>query len=325
MREAIIIGGGPCGLSVGMALQEQGIDYLILEKRAIVNTILSFPANMRFYSTSDRLEIGNVPFLSEEERPTRHEVMRYYRAVVTRQQMNILTFHHVIRVERSSDGFLVHTHNHLGKEEVFEARRIVIATGIYDHPRLLGVPGENLSKVMHYYTEGHSYSGRSVLVAGGKNSAVEAAIDLYRSGAQVSLVHRGATVYQGIKPTLLLDIRNLIEKGRIGFYPESAITRIEEEQVFVQSGNEQIKIQNDFVFSLIGYQPDLSMLNDLGIMLDHQTQIPLFDPDTYETNVADIFVAGVVTGGITNKVFIDDGRLHGPKIAEKIAADMGRK
>ncbi|MDF2721569.1 MAG: hypothetical protein K0Q59_1244 [Paenibacillus sp.] len=322
MKEVIVIGGGPCGLSVGIELQQMGIDYVILEKRAIANSILSFPVNMRFYSTSDRLEIGNVPFLSEEDRPTRQEVLRYYRSVVTRQQMNILTFQTVIGVERLADRFLVRTRNHLHKEELFEARKIVIATGIYDHPRLLNVPGETMSKVMHYYSEGHSYTGRHVLVAGGKNSAVEAVIDLYRNGAQVSLVHRGETVYQGIKPTLLLDIRNLIEKGRIRFYPQAAITRIEEDQVIVQGLDGEVRIQNDFVFSLIGYQPDLSMLHDLGIRLDPQTQIPAFDPETYETNVPDIFVAGVLTGGITNKVFIDDGRLHGPKIAHTIAKQI---
>ncbi|RAV23296.1 YpdA family putative bacillithiol disulfide reductase [Paenibacillus contaminans] len=322
MREVIVVGGGPCGLSVGAALQELEIDYLILEKRAIVNSILSFPVNMRFYSTSDRLEIGNIPFLSEEDRPTRQEVLRYYRSVVSRQQMNILTFQHVINIERTLGGFLVRTQNHLSKEEGFEARRIVLATGIYDHPRLLDVPGERMSKVMHYYTEGHSYSGRRVLVAGGKNSAIEAVIDLYRNGAEVSLVHRGATVYQGIKPTLLHDIRNLIEKGKISFYPESTITCIEEDHVLIQSLNGPVKIQNDFVFSLIGYQPDLSMLSNLGIRLDHETQIPDFDPETYETNGPDIYVAGVITGGITNKVFIDDGRLHGPKIANHIAKQM---
>ncbi|MGO4542863.1 YpdA family putative bacillithiol disulfide reductase [Paenibacillus sp. 2TAB19] len=322
MRDVIVIGGGPCGLAVGLALQEQGIDYLILEKQAIVNSIKSFPVNMRFYSTSDRLEIGDIPFLSEEDRPTRHEVMRYYRSVVIRQQMNILTFREVIGIERMKDGFLVRSLNHLAKEEIFEARRIVIATGIFDHPRLLDVPGEQLPKVMHYYTEGHSYAGRSVLVAGGKNSAIEAVIDLYRNGADVTLVHRGATVLQGIKPTLLTDIRNLFEKGRIDFYPESEVTRILDEQVVITTAGREIVIENEFVFSLIGYQPALAMINDLGIRIDPETQIPTFDSETYETNIKNIYVAGVVTGGITNKVFIDDGRLHGPRIAAKIAGDL---
>ncbi|GLX68065.1 YpdA family putative bacillithiol disulfide reductase [Paenibacillus glycanilyticus] len=322
MREVIIIGGGPCGLATGMALQEKGIDYLILEKGAIANSILSFPSTMRLYSTSDRLEIGNIPFLSEEERPLRHEVLRYYRTVATRMQMNILTFQHVTGIERQSYGYLVRTVDHLGREAEFEARRIVIATGIFDQPRRLGVPGEELSKVQHYFTEGHSYSGREVLVAGGKNSAIEAAIDLYRNGAKVTLVHRGTSVYQGIKPTLLLDIRNLIEKGRIAFYPESTVSHIEEDTVYLQNAEGLIALKNDFVFSLIGYQPDLNLLENLGVQVDSDTKSPHYDPETYETNVSGIYIAGVIAGGITNKVFIDDGRLHGPKIADEIYRDL---
>lgn len=318
MKEVIIIGGGPCGLSVGLSLQEQGIDYLILEKGAITNAIQSFPVNMRFYSTSDRLEIGNIPFLSDEVRPTRQEALKYYRSVVLRQQMNIQTFCQVTEITRTSQGYTVHAHNHLGKTMQFEARRIVVATGIYDQPQRLGVPGEDLPQVSHYYTEGHSYAGRNVVVIGGKNSAIEAVIDLYRHGAEVSLVHRGATAYQGIKPTLILDIKNLIEKQRIAFYPESLVTRIDEDSITVQRGPEERCIQSEFVFSLIGYQPDYRFLRNIELQIDEITQVPLFDPDTYETNIPDLFVAGVVTGGRTNKVFIDDGRLHGPIIAKVI-------
>ncbi len=319
MKDVIIIGGGPCGLATGAELQRQGIDYLILEKGAIVNSILSFPANMRFYSTSDRLEIGGVPFLTEEDRPNRQELLRYYRMVVQRQQLNIHTFEEVLHIERGSTGFTVHTRKHTGKLESYTAAKVVFATGIYDQPRMLGVPGEQLPKVQHYYSEGHSYAGRRVLVAGGKNSAIEAVIDLYRNGAEVTLVHRKDTVYQGIKPAIMLDIRNLIEKQRIAFYPEAQITSIEEEAVNMESKGEAIRLENDFVFSLIGYQPDLAMLRKLGVMIDEETQVPHFDPVTYETNVPNLFLAGVLTGGITNKVFIDDGRLHGVKIAEKLA------
>ncbi|RTE07179.1 YpdA family putative bacillithiol disulfide reductase [Paenibacillus whitsoniae] len=322
MIDVIVIGGGPCGLSVGAALQKQGIHYLILEKGAIVNSILSFPVNMRFYSTSDRLEIADIPFLSEEERPSRSEVLRYYRSVVMRQKLNILTFHHVTEVVRLLNHFRIVCSDHQGQERVYEARQLVFATGIYDQPRLLGVPGEQLPKVKHYYSEGHSYAGRAVLVAGGKNSAIEAAIDLYRSGAEVTLVHRGPTVYQGIKPTLLLDIRNMIEKGRILFYPEAAVTAIDETSVYVQRGDNLIKVPNEFVFSLIGYRPDVALLQQLGIELDAETQVPKFNSDTFETNVPNAFVAGVVTGGITNKVFIDDGRLHGFNIARALAASI---
>jgi len=316
--DTIVIGGGPCGLSVGLSLQREGIDYLILEKGAIANSIQAFPFNMRFYSTSDRLEVGDIPFLSDEERPSRHEALRYYRSVAIRQRMNLRTFHRVTEVSKTNGGFLVQARDHNDKETALEARRIVLATGIFDRPRTLRIPGERLARVSHYYTEGHSYAGRKVVVIGGKNSAVEAAIDLYRNGAEVALVHRGATVYQGIKPTLLLDIKNLIEKRRISFYPDSSPISIDEDKVTIQRGEERIPLPSDFVFSLIGYQPDYRLLKDIDLIIDETTQVPSFDPETYETNVPDLFAAGVITGGRTNKVFIDDGRLHGPVIARVI-------
>lgn len=322
MEQVIVIGGGPCGLSVAASLRERGIDALVLEKGAIVNSIAAFPANMRLYSTSDRLEIGGIPFLSEEERPTRNEVMRYYRTLIARLKLRLRTFHRVTDVIRTGAAFAVRAVNQHGREVSIEAKAIVIATGTYDQPRLMDVPGERLPKVKHYYSEGHSYAGLKVLVVGGKNSAVEAAIDLYRNGADVTLVHRGETVLQGIKPTLLLDIRNMIEKGRIRFYPQSGVLRIEEERVLLLTGEGEVELENDFVFSLIGYQPDVPFLQRMDIRIDEETKSPLFDASTYETNVPNVFVAGVVTAGITNKVFIDDGRLHGPVIAEAICARL---
>lgn len=320
MEKVIVIGGGPCGLSAAAALQERGIDCLVLEKGGIVQSITAFPANMRLYSTSDRLEIGGIPFLSEEERPTRNEVMRYYRTVVGRLGLRVKTFHRVTAVKRCGSSFQVTAVNHIGREVHYETEAVVIAMGTYDQPRWINVPGEQLPKVRHYYTEGHSYAGMKVLVVGGKNSAVEAAIDLYRNGAEVTLVHRGETVLKGIKPTLMLDIRNMIEKERIRFYAQSSVLSIGEEQVRLLTDEGEVEIENDFVFSLIGYQPDVEFLQRLDIRIDEETKMPEFDPHTYETNVPNVFVAGVVTGGITNKVFIDDGRLHGPLIAAAIGS-----
>lgn len=324
MEHVIVIGGGPCGLSTAAALQERGIDCLVLEKGGIVQSITEFPLNMRLYSTSDRLEIGGIPFLSEEERPTRNEVMRYYRTVAGRLGLRIKTFHLVTDVVRTGHSFIVTAQDHNGRERSYQAEAVVIATGTYDHPRRMNVPGEELPKVRHYYTEGHPYAGREVLVVGGKNSAVEAAIDLYRSGAHVTLVHRVDTVLKGIKPTLLLDIRNMIEKQRIRFYPESSVVSIGEDEVTLLTKEGEIAFSNDFVFSLIGYQPDVDFLRRLDVRLDEETLTPAFHPDTYETNIPNVFVAGVVTGGITNKVFIDDGRLHGPVIAEAIRSRLQR-
>ena len=219
---------------------------------------------------------------------------------------------------KNTDSFTVHAVDRNGTNISYQARMIVIATGIFDYPKTTGVEGENMSKVMHYYKEGHSFHGQNVTVVGGKNSAVEAAIDLYRNGARVTLVHRGDTVYKGIKPSLLLDIRNFVEKGKIKFYPNSSVEEINETTVCLQTPEGIITIPNDYVFSLIGYQPDMTMLQNMGIAIDSHTLVPTFNPDTYETNVQNVFLAGVVTGGTTNRVYIEDGRFHGMKIAEEI-------
>ncbi|WP_170289740.1 YpdA family putative bacillithiol disulfide reductase [Cytobacillus depressus] len=321
MYDVVIIGGGPCGLATGLALQEKGIKYVIIEKEAIVNSIVNCPLDIRFYSTSDRLEIGNIPFLSQEVRPTRSELLKYYRLVTERQALNIKCFQRVDRISKDSDSFTVHTVDRTGTHFSYQARMIVIATGIFDHPKKIGIEGEKLSKVAHYYKEGHSYHGQNVTVVGGKNSAVEAAIDLYRNGAHVTLVHRGDNVYKGIKPSLLLDIRNFIEKGKIKFYANSSVKEINMTTICLETPEGLVTIPNDYAFSLIGYQPDIGMLQSIGIQIDSSTLVPAFNSETYETNVPNVYLAGVVTGGITNRVYIEDGRFHGLKIAE----DMRRR
>lgn len=318
MYDVVIIGGGPCGLSAGLALKEKGISYVIIEKEAIVNSIVNCPTDIRFYSTSDRLEIGNIPFLSQEVRPTRTELLKYYRLVTERQDININCFQKVESIEKNTNSFTINASDRKGTIISYQSKKIIIATGIYDHPKKMGVEGEGLPKVMHYYKEGHSYYGQKVTVVGGKNSAIEAAIDLYRNGAHVTLVHRGESVYQGIKPSLLLDIRNFIEKERIKFYPNSSVAKIDELTISLHTPEGNITIPNDYVFSLIGYQPDLNMLQSLGIQMDPSSFVPAFNSDTYETNVPNVYLAGVVTGGVTNRVFIEDGRFHGLKIAEDI-------
>lgn len=316
--DVIVIGGGPCGLAAGLALQEQGLNYVILEKGGIVNSIGKCPLNIRFYSTSDRLEIGGIPFLSQEVRPTRQELMKYYQSVVARQSLEIKCYHQVTKIIKKPEYFTLQMTTQQGSSIQYKAKMLVIATGIFDHPKRLNIEGEGLQKVMHYYHEGHHYYGQRVLVVGGKNSAIEAAIDLYRNGAKVSLVHRGESAYHGIKPTLLTDIRNFIEKGKIDFFPQSSVLQIEEDSVLLSTPKGTVSMENDFVFSLIGYQPDSIMLKSIGIEMDESTLVPKFDKETYETNIENIFLAGVVTGGITNKVYIEDGRFHGAKIAEVI-------
>ncbi|WP_211746150.1 YpdA family putative bacillithiol disulfide reductase [Paenibacillus sp. Marseille-Q4541] len=323
MYDVVIIGGGPCGLSTALSLQEKGISYVILEKEAVVNSIVNCPLDMRFYSTSDRLEIGNIPFITKEIRPTRTELLKYYRVVTERQALNIKSFQKVTEIHRDDNSFTLQTINPKGITSTYNARMIVFATGIFDNPKKNGVTGEELSKVMYYYKEGHSYYGQNVAVIGGKNSAVEAAIDLYHSGAHVSLVHRGETVLQGIKPYLIPDMRNLIEKGKITFYPQSSIKEIDSTSITIRTLNDHdVQIPNDFVFSLIGYRPDVDLLESIGITFDPLTLVPSFNKDTYESNVHNVFLAGVVTGGITNRVYIEDGRFHGLNIAEEIRSRL---
>lgn len=318
MYDVIVIGGGPCGLATGLALKKRKISYLIIEKGAIVNSIADCPLDMRFYSTSDRLEIGDIPFISQEVRPTRTELLKYYRLVTDRNDMNIACHQKVVHISKNRDLYTVRTVDQKGADITYQSRMLVMATGIFDHPRKIDVPGEELQKVKHYYKEGHSFYGQEVLVVGGKNSAVEAAIDLYRNGARVTLVHRGDTVYKGIKPSLLLDIRNFIEKEKIQFYPNSSVAEIHDSEVSLNTPAGPITISNDYVFSLVGYQPDTQLLRQIGITLDPATLVPSFDPDTYETNVKNAFLAGVVTGGITNTVYIEGGRFHGETIAVEI-------
>ncbi|GAK39084.1 YpdA family putative bacillithiol disulfide reductase [Paenibacillus urinalis] len=318
MVDVIIIGGGPCGLAAGLALQEKGISYIILEKEAIVNSIVNCPADMRFYSTSDRLEIGRTPFLTQEARPTRSELLKYYRLVTEREELNVHCYQNVVGITSSPDLFTVQSVDDKGNQHTYHSKFLVVATGIYDNPRKLHIPGEDLNKVKYYYTEGHSYYRRQVTVIGGKNSAIEAAIDLYRSGAHVTLVHRGESAHVGIKPYLIPDIRNLVEKEKIKFYPLSHVEEITHSTVSIRTPEELVSIPNDIVFSLIGYRPDFSLLSQAGVQVDALTSVPSYRADTYESNVPNLFLAGVVTGGTTNRVYIEDGRFHGGKIADEV-------
>ncbi|WP_206831236.1 YpdA family putative bacillithiol disulfide reductase [Alicyclobacillus fructus] len=323
MFEACIIGAGPCGLAVSVELKRRGIPHVVIEKSCIVSTIYRFPTQMVFNSTPERLEIGDIPFYTERAKPTRMEALTYYRTVVQRLQLPVRQYEEVVAVTRPEDEgtFRVQSRTLAGQTLETDAKAVVVATGYFDHPNLLGVPGEHLPHVSHYYRDAHPYYGQRVVVIGGTNSAAEAAIDLHRIGAEVVLVHRGAAMSDKIKPWVKPDIQSLIDKRAIDVHFRSRVTEIRPDHVRVETPEGLIEIPCDHVLALTGYHPDMSFLEKLGIQIDPETGIPAHDEETFETNVPGIYVAGVVVSGFdANRIFIENGRLQAPKIAESIAS-----
>lgn len=312
----IIVGGGPIGLACALEAQKAGLDYVVLEKGCLVNSLYNYPVNMTFFSTSERLEIGGIPFVSNNFKPTRSESLEYYRRVSTSYNLNINLFEEVRQVELLDEGYLVHS-----SKTTYHARYLVIATGFYDIPYLLGVDGENLSKVTHYYQDPHYYAFQKVLVVGAMNSAVDAAIETWRKGAEVTMVIRKGQIGERVKYWVRPDIENRIKEGSIKAYYHSTIAAIREHEVDVQTPEGIVTIPNDWVIALTGYQPDLTFLQNIGISLsDDPVRKPAFDPQSHETNVPNIFIAGVICGGMdTHSLFIENSRVHAQMIIETIA------
>lgn len=315
----VIIGGGPIGLACALEAQKAGIDYVILEKGTLVNSLYNYPVNMTFFSTSERLEIGGVPFVSNNAKPTRAEALEYYRRVATSHKLNIHLYEEVKAVKKDSSLFTIKTN----KAE-YTSLHIVIATGFYDIPYLLNVPGENLSKVTHYYKEPHSYALQKVLVVGAQNSAVDAALETWRKGAEVTMVVRKAEIGQRVKYWVRPDIINRIEEGSINAYYNSSVTAIREHEVDIQTPAGQVTLENDWVIALTGYQPNLEFLKNLGVDLSSDEVLkPAYDEETHETNVKNIYLAGVICGGMnTHRLFIENSREHAQRIIHKIKTDL---
>ena len=317
MKDLIIVGAGPIGLACGIEAKKKGLDYTIIEKGVLVNSIYHYPQNMTFFSTSDRLEIGNVPFISNNPKPTRAEALEYYRRVTTSWELNINLYEKISRFEKTSEGFEVHT-----PKGIYYTKNIVLATGFYDLPYKLNIPGEELDKVTHYYKEPHPYFGMDLVIVGAANSAVDVALETYRKGAKsVTLVVREKEIGTNVKYWARPDIVNRIKEGSIPAYFESNLLEIKAELVRVQTPNGVLEIPNDFVLAMTGYQPDFSLLDSLGVeLLSDEFKTPKYNPESMESSQKGVYLAGVVCGGLkTNKWFIENSRVHAKQIINSIS------
>lgn len=315
-EKVIIVGGGPCGLSAAIALKKEGIDALIIEKGNVVNTIYHYPTHQTFFSSSEKLSIGDIPFIIEEHKPKRNQALVYYREVVKRLNLRINRFEEVLSIKQENKRFIVQT-----SLDTYTADKIVIATGYYDHPNSLDIPGDQLPKVFHYFKEAHPFFDTDVAIIGGKNSAVDAAIELQKAGARVSVFYRGSQYSSSIKPWILPQFEGLVKNGTISVHFESMVTKIEEEKIEYLQNGQSASIKNDFVFAMIGYHPDHLFLKNMGVIIDEESGRPLYHPETMETNIEGIYIAGVIAAGNNaNEIFIENGRFHGEQIARSIVS-----
>ncbi|MED4600782.1 YpdA family putative bacillithiol disulfide reductase [Paenibacillus validus] len=322
MEEAVVIGAGPCGLSAAIELQKIGIDPLVIEKENVVHSIYLYPTYMQFFSTPELLEIGDYPFSTPNEKPTRQEALTYYRTVASRRQLRVRPYQRVTEIGTAGDGaYKLTVADASGRVNIVEARHVIVATGYFDQPNLLGIPGEQLPKVSHYFREAHPYAGTKVTVIGGSNSAVDAAMELLRAGAEVTVVYRGDTYSPVIKPWVRPIFESMVNKERIRMWFGSRVTRIDEASVTVVKDGQEHTIENDFVLALTGFHPDRSLLRAVGAAFRDDDEVPLFDPETMETTCPGIYIAGVAASGRNaNEVFIETGRNHGVWIARHIAS-----
>ncbi|CAN5245302.1 YpdA family putative bacillithiol disulfide reductase [soil metagenome] len=314
--DVVIIGAGPCGLACGIETKKNNLSYIILEKGSIAESIRRYPKNMTFFSTSEMIEIGNIPFTSVDMRPTRNEALKYYRKVTEYFDLNLRLFCNVENVKRLDDFFTVHT-----SKGNLKAKKIILAIGYYDLPRILHIPGEDLPHVSHYYDEPYKYAKTRVMVVGGANSAVETCLDLFRNGAKVTLVHQFPGLDKTAKYWIVPDLANRIKKNEVEAYFLHKVVEIKEGKVTVQNleTGEFKDIPAEFVFLMVGYRPDAEFMQKMGVHLEGSFYIPEINPQTFETNVEGIYVAGSVVGGEeTAKIFIENGREHGAVIMEDI-------
>ena len=316
MKDLIIIGAGPIGLACGIEAKKNNLDYLIIDKGMLVNSIFNYPVNTTFFSTSDKLEIGNIPFISHSVKPTRTEALEYYRRVCDTWQLNVSLYNEVHEIRKQEKHFELKT-----SEGILNSKKIVICTGFYDIPYMLNIPGEDKNKVLHYYNESHPYYKMDIAIVGAGNSAVDVALDTFRKGAKsVTMIIREKEIGKNIKYWVRPDIINRIENNEINVFYESIITEIKDKSIIINNKQGSIEVDNDFVLAMTGYQPNYEILENLGVeILKDEFKTPFFNEETMETNVEGVFLAGVICGGLkTNKWFIENSRDHSEKIISQI-------
>lgn len=313
--DLVIIGGGPIGIACGLEAKKKGLSYIIIEKGPIVNSLFNYPSNMQFFSSSEKLEIDEIPFISIESKPKRDEALEYYRRIVTSNKLNIHLFEKVESVNKSGDLFTI-----VSEKATYSALNIVLATGFYDLPKTLNIPGEDLPKVSHYYDNPHFYASQKLAVIGASNSAIDAALECYRKGSEVSLIIRGPEVGHRVKYWVRPDIINRIKEGTIKAYYNSTVKEIQEDKIIIDSPDGEIVLENDFVLALTGYKPNFEFLEKLGIELSKdEKRLPNYNPDSMESNVSGLYLAGVICGGMeTHKWFIENSRIHAKIIVKDI-------
>jgi len=323
--EVLVIGAGPTGLACAIEAQRRALKTVVIDKGCLVNSLFHYPAGMVFFTTPELLEIGDMPFSSAHQKPTREEALEYYRKVAQHYQLDVRQYHRVVRVEGQDGDFRVTAFDQHDRPVAYRARKLILATGYYDLPNIIGIPGEDLSKVTHYYREPHPYAGSDVLVIGGKNSAAISALDLYRHGARVTLVHRGAGISANVKYWIKPDIENRIKNEEIKAYFSSRVREIRADEVLIATPEGAVRVKNDFVLALTGYHPDFDFLRGMGIRLSEEHCRPVCDPQTLESNVPGIYLAGViVAGSATSEIFIENGRFHGCQVAQHLERRLGR-
>ena len=320
--DVLVIGAGPTGMACAIEAQRAGFRSVLVDKGCLCNSIYHYPSHMTFFTTPELLEIGDIPFPSPNQKPNRNEALEYYRKVAEFYELDVRQYRFVETVTGHDGDFSVSTRDRFGREEVLRSRKLIVATGYYDLPNYLGITGEDLPKVNHYYDDPHPYYDLDVVVIGGKNSAAIAALELWRHGARVTLVHRGPSMHRHVKYWILPDIENRIKNGEIAAYFSSDVKEIKTDTVRIETPHGSKEIPNHYVFALTGYHPDFDFLRTLGVHLDGKDMQPVCDEECLESNVPGVYLAGVIVAGSrTNEIFIENGRFHG----RQIAADLERK